>query len=124
MVGSRAAYMAVLLCLVVLIGSCKRDESQPTTPAPQGAQLTAVPPGVTVGLSQSQNVTISNGTYPYAVAQPPNGNLATAQFINANLDTAVLVITGVSTATGSTVVVLRDASTPQKAVTVGILKVQ
>jgi hypothetical protein len=121
----RALLAGGVVCIAVLIGSCKKDESQPTTPVPQGPQLTAVPLGVTVGLSQSQNVTITGGTHPYTVAQPPNGNLASAQFVNANLDTAVLVITGVSMATGATSMIVRDATTPQqKSVAVGILKVQ
>jgi hypothetical protein len=125
----RGYYVVLAIGLIVapvLMGSCKKEDSQPTgATTPPGPTLSSVPAGVTVGSSQAKNVTITGGTYPYAVTQLPSANLATAQFVNANLDTAVLVITGVTTATGPTSVLVRDASTPQqKSVVVGILKVQ
>ena len=86
--------------------------------------LTANPPAVTLVGTTPQNVTISTGTPPYGIAQAPVAGLATAQFVDSTLATAVLVITGVSTATGSTSVIVRDASTPQRSVVVGISKVQ
>ena len=86
--------------------------------------LIANPPSVTLVGTTPQNVTISTGIHPYSIFQQPAPGLATAQFVNANLDTVVLVITGVSTATGATSVVVRDASTPPRSVTVGIAKVQ
>jgi hypothetical protein len=110
-------------CFCLLIGSCKKDESGPTaTPTQTGPALTAAPPGVTVGTGGSQNVTITGGTHPYT-AQSQNLNLASVQFTT-NADTATIMITGVSTATGSTSVVVRDASTPTRAVAVGVTKTQ
>jgi hypothetical protein len=118
-------FAVVPFCLIVLIGSCAKDEGQPTgSSPPPGLLLTATPAAVTLQNNQSQNVTITNGMHPYNITQQPSGSLATAHFVNASLDTAVLVITGVSTATGSTSVIVRDASTPQKGVTVAIIKVQ
>ncbi len=115
-----ASVVIGLVCLSVLIGSCK-DEGQPNSPStPAGSLLTATPAGVTVGAGGSQNVTITGGTHPYT-AQPQNPGLASAQVIT-NADTAVIMITGVSTATGSTSVIVRDASTPQKSATVGVNK--
>ena len=110
-----------IVSIGVLVASCKKDEGGTT--APTGPLLTAVPSGVTVGTNVSQNVTITGGTHPYT-PMSQNQGLVTAQFVNANVDTAVLVITGVSTATGSTSVVVRDASTPQKSVSVGVTKTQ
>jgi len=109
--------------VAMLMGSCKKDEAQSGS-TPTGPLLNASTPAVTVGGGQQANVTISGGTHPYVIAQPPNAALASAQFVNANLDTATLVITGVSTATGSTSVVVRDASSPQKSVAIGIVKTQ
>lgn len=109
-----------LVILAALTGSCKKDEA--TAPAPTTPALTAAPPGVTVSGTTSQDVTIANGTHPYIISQQPISSLATAHFVDANLDTAVLVISGVSTATGSTSVVVKDASSPQRSVAVGITK--
>lgn len=86
--------------------------------------LTANPPEVTLVGTTPQNVTITAGLHPYSIYQQPAPGLATAQFIDPNLDTVVVVITGVSTATGATAVVIRDASVPPRSVTVGITKVQ
>ena len=86
--------------------------------------LTANPPSVALTGTTPQNVTISTGTPPYGIAQAPAAGLATAHFVDSTLASPVLVITGVSTATGSTSVIVRDASTPQRTVTVGISKVQ
>lgn len=114
---------ALLVTLGVLAGSCSKDQGT-TAPTPTGPALIATPPGVSVSGTGSQNVTITAGTHPYTIVQQPNPGLATAQFVNANLDTAILTITGVSTATGSTAVVVRDASSPQRSVTIGITKTQ
>ena len=124
----RGYHVLTAVCLVVLgvlIGSCSKDQgTSAPTPTVPSATLTANPPGVTLVGTTPQNVTITAGLHPYTIAQQPSPNLATAQFVNANLDTAVLVITGVSTATGSTSVVVRDASTLQRSVVVGIVKAQ
>ncbi len=86
--------------------------------------LLANPPSVTLVGTTPQNVTISTGTPPYGIAQAPAAGLATAHFVDSTLASPVLVITGVSTATGSTSVIIRDASTPQRSVVVGITKAQ
>lgn len=116
-------FVAVLVTLGVLVESCSKDQGT-TAPTPTGPALTATPPGVSLAGTTPQNVTITAGTHPYTIVQQPSPGLATAQFVNANLDTAILTITGVSTATGSTSVVVRDASSPQKSVTIGITKSQ
>jgi hypothetical protein len=115
-----AVLAVVIVSVGVLIGSCKKDESQPTS-TPTGPLLNASVSGVVVSSGTSQNVTITGGTHPYT-AQSANAGLATASFVNANVDTAILVITGVSTATGGTSVAVRDASTPQKSVSIGVTK--
>jgi len=86
--------------------------------------LVANPPGVTIVGTSSQNVTISSGTHPYVILQQPNPGLASAHFVDPNLDAVVLTISGVSTASGSTAVIVRDASNPPRSVTVGISKIQ
>ena len=120
----RRYHLYSIMCLVslaVFVSSCKKDDAT-TAPTTQVPSLIASPSGVTLASSTSQNVTITSGVHPYIIAQQPNPSLATVQFVNANLDTAVLVITGVSTATGSTSVVIRDASLPQRSVAIGITK--
>ncbi len=121
---SHVFFTACLIVLGVLAGSCSKDQGSTAPPTQSGPQLTATPPGVALAGTTPQNVTITGGAHPYTIAQAPAPGLATAQFVNANVDTAVLVITGVSTATGSTSVVVRDASSPQRSVTVGISKTQ
>ncbi len=89
------------------------------------AALIATPSSVTVGPGQSQNVSISNGTPPYAIAEVPNSGLATASFLNPNTDPAMLVITGVTiaSAAGSTSVKVKDSSpSPEREVSVTITK--
>jgi len=113
--------VALAVCVGVLISSCKNEDSQPNA-TQQGPSLTATPAGVTIGAGGSQNVSITGGVHPYT-AQPQNPALTTVQFVT-NADTAVLMITGVTTATGTTSVIVRDASTPQqKSVTVSVVKV-
>jgi hypothetical protein len=114
--------VAIVIAGTAVISSCKKDESSTGTQGTPGPTLSASAASVTVGGGQQANVTISGGTNPYAIGVPPNPAIASAQFVNANLDTAVLIITGVTTATGSTAVVVRDASTPQKSVAISIVK--
>ena len=124
----RVHHLLAITCLVILgllAGSCSKDSgTNAPPPQPSGPSLTAAPPGVTLVGTTPHSVTITAGLHPYTIAVQPNPALVTAQFVNANIDTAVLVITGVSTATGSTSVVVRDASSPQKSVTIGISKTQ
>ncbi|MFN0156487.1 MAG: hypothetical protein ACKVRP_00280 [Bacteroidota bacterium] len=92
------------------------------SPAPA---LVANPTSVTVGPSQAVSVTISNGTPPYVIDTAPNGSLATASFVNPNINPATLTITGVSTASaaGSTSVKVKDSSpSPEREVTIPITK--
>lgn len=113
---------AVVLALVLC--TCSKDES-PSTPAQQGGSLRATPASVTVSANQTIPVAISDGVPPYSIAAAPNGSLATAQFQNASMDTAILSITGVTTATGTTSVRVKDSTpSPEKQVTVQITKVQ
>jgi hypothetical protein len=111
-------------CVGMTTLSCKRDES-PVAPGYQPTQqgLSAVPSTVSVSSSQSRNVSISGGIQPYAIVQAPSASLASATIVDANRDTIVLSISGVTTATGSTAVVVRDATTPQpKSVSIAITK--
>ncbi len=93
------------------------------SPAPA---LVANPTSVTVSQGQSVNVSISNGTPPYVIDTAPNAGFATASFVNANANPAILTITGVSIASvsGSTSVKVKDSSpSPEREVTVPITKI-
>ncbi|MBI4536056.1 MAG: hypothetical protein HY708_07240 [Ignavibacteriae bacterium] len=116
--------VTVLSVFALAVIACSKDQTPTTTPTQQTGGLQASPSGVVVSQGQTQNVTITGGVNPYVIATPPNASLATAQFVNANLDTAILSITGaVTTATGSTSVRVRDSSTPtQREVTIAITK--
>ena len=114
---------------VIAAGSTTIVVGDNSTPAMTGSIAVTVPlttsaPAVTLSGTTPQNVTISTGIPPYVISQPPSASLATAHFVDVNVDTAVLVITGVSTATGSTSVVVKDASNPQRSVAVAITKIQ
>jgi hypothetical protein len=112
-----------VVAAVVLVFSCSKDDA-PSTPQQQGGGLRAIPTGLTVSTNQTSTVAVSAGVPPYAIAAAPSAGLATAQFVNANIDTAILSITGVTTATGATSVRVRDSSpSPGKTVTVLITKV-
>jgi len=63
--------------------------------------LVATPPSVTVGSGASVNVTISQGNPPYSIVQIPDASLATAQFVDPNVASAILQITGVTNASAS-----------------------
>ncbi len=116
--------MAGLLVMGIVITGCKKDYSSvapPDQPAPQG--LTATPSSVSVSSSQSQTVIVRGGVHPYVIAQAPASTLAQATIVDAGRDTITVTISGVSVATGSTSVVIRDGTTPQpKSVAVGITK--
>jgi hypothetical protein len=122
---------SILLCLVgiatvcLVLQSCKRDDGITGPNTPTGPSLTASPSGVSVSSGQTRNVLIYGGTNPYSITQTSNQSLATAQISNPAQDTIVVVISGaITTATGSTSIVVKDASMPQKSVTVGITKLQ
>ena len=86
--------------------------------------LSASPSSVTVGPGQAVNVSISNGSPPYLIATAPDPGLATASFVDGNVNPATLVITGVTiaSASGSTSVRVTDKSSPQRQVTIPITK--
>jgi hypothetical protein len=89
--------------------------------------LVANPSSVIVGSSGSpENVEISGGILPYMIDRQPDAALATAQFVNPNVEPAILAITGVTNAsvTGSTSVKIKDSSpSPEKEVTIPISKI-
>jgi len=121
----RVVQLGVLMFLLTLaLQSCSKDEA-PSSSQQQGGGLSASPSSVTVSTNQTRTTAISGGVAPYVIASAPSASLATAQLMNANLDTAILSITGVSMATGSTSVRVRDSSPPpERQVTVGIQKIQ
>jgi hypothetical protein len=104
--------IVVIAVLVFNVVSCSKNSSptqvQQTTPP----QLTAVPPSAAVGVGTSQNIAISGGTPPYSA-------IATAQLTNPDSLVATLTITGVTVATASTSITVRD-SAAVKNVTISI----
>lgn len=109
--------IVVITALAAVAFNCSKSSSsptQPTTSAPPPPSLTAAPPSVSVGAGTSQDVTVSGGMPPYTIATPPGAN-ATAQLQNADSASAIVHITGVSIASVSTSVVIRDntASSPK-----------
>ena len=96
-----------VVCLIVLIGSCKKDASQPTALAPPAPQLMASPTSASMAVGTSQNVSIGGGTPPYVIATPPSA-IAAAVLFNPDSLVATLRITGVSVASVATSVTMRD----------------
>jgi hypothetical protein len=116
--------LAGLVLIGLLTHGCRKDNAV-VAPVDQPVQqgLTASPASVSVSSSQSRNIVVSGGIQPYAIAQAPSSALAQATIADASRDTITVTISGVSVATGSTSVIIRDGSTPQpKTVTVGITK--
>jgi hypothetical protein len=104
---------------IFVVSSCKKDEA-PTQTQQVAPQLSAVPPSVTVGAGLSQNVLVSGGTPPYAIAAAPSA-IATARLLNPDSLVATIQITGVTVASVATAVAIRDNSAPtQKTVTVPV----
>ena len=108
----------VVAAVVFGIVSCSKNSSSPTQPQTSTSQLTAVPASVAVGMGTVQTVSISGGTPPYSVASAPS-SIVTAVLSNSQSMVATLTITGVTVATASTSVTVRD-SAAAKAVTVPI----
>lgn len=116
---------AVLLAVLLVAGCTDRGEDPPSQPPPAPGALTATPASVTVGPGQAVNVTISGGTPPYAIDDPPDAAFATAALQNPAAEPATLVITGVTVASaaGSTSVKVKDsAPSPENEVRVQITK--
>jgi hypothetical protein len=117
------AMVLSLMCAGVLIGSCSKDNSPNSPPQQSAPSLKTTASSVSVTSGQVQNVTISGGTPAYSISSPPNAALASASLENARNDTITLVIVGgVSTATGSSAVVVRDNSSTPKQVSISIVK--
>ena len=86
--------------------------------------LVATPPSVTVGSGDSVNVTISQGIPPYLIVQSPDPSLASAQFIDPNVASAILQITGVTnaSASGPTSIRVQDSKLAPSEVDIPITK--
>ncbi len=114
--------MVMVVTAVVIVGlNCGHSDS-PTAPSPTPStpQLTAVPTAVSVAAGGTQNVVVSGGTPPYAIAASPGG-IASAQLINLDSVSTTLRITGITVASASTAVTVRDNTpTAPKTVTVPI----
>jgi hypothetical protein len=111
--------MVVIAALVIATVSCSKNSS-PTQVQQQTttSQLTAVPASASVGVGTSQIVAISGGTPPYSIASGPSA-IATAVLSHPDSLVATLTITGVTVATASTAVTVRD-SVAAKSVTISI----
>jgi hypothetical protein len=117
---TRWTILAVLIMIFFVVAiDCSKDNSPTQPPQAPAAQLIAAPPSVTVSVGGSQSVTISGGTPPYAISSPP-GAIATAQLVNPDSTMATLQITGVSVASVSTAVTVRDNSSSAKVVGIPI----
>lgn len=113
----------VMFGLAIVGCSDAGDGSTQPPPGGGGGGLTAQPSTVTVSNGVTVNVQISGGTTPYVIDDPPNSSLATAMFVNPNVTPAVLNITGVSTASGTTSVKVKDSTpSPEREVRVTIIK--
>lgn len=122
--GSVVHMRVFVIALILASHSCSKDETPSSSQQQQAGSLRAEPSSVTVSTNQTRTVAVSAGVPPYLIASAPSPNLATAQFVNASLDTSVLSITGVSVATGSTSVRIKDSSpSPEKEITIQISKV-
>ena len=114
--------LVIMVGLGFLSGGCRSNDYSPASspPPPNTPSLTAVPSFANVAIGMSENLSISGGTPPYAIAAGPAG-IATAQLLNSDSLVATLRITGVSIASGGTSVTVRDNSTSSlKTVTVPI----
>jgi hypothetical protein len=110
---------ACLIGMLVLVEiHCSKDSSP--TQAHVGPQLNAVPSAVTVGVGVSQTVAVSGGTPPYGIEAAPS-TIATAVLLNPDSATSSVQITGVTVASVSTAVTIKDNSTSEtKTVTIPI----
>ena len=107
----RRTIVSILLgCgLLIAAASCSKNSGSPTQPnTPPPPQLSAVPPSVSLTAGGSQNVDISGGTPPYSIAGGP-GAIATAALTVSDSVVGVLHIMGVSIASVSTTVTVRDS---------------
>ena len=103
------AGMGIVVTALIIVGlNCGHNDS-PTSPSPSpsSSQLTAVPTAVTVAAGGTQSVVVTGGTPPYAIAASP-ASIASAQLINLDSVSTTLRITGITVASASTVVTVKD----------------
>ncbi len=105
----------VLAALTAVIGVHCNNSSSPMQPQQLGPQLTAVPPSVTVGSGGTQLVSVSGGIPPYSIASAPS-SIATAQLVNPDSVATTVKITGVTVASVSTAVTIRDSASAKTVV--------
>ncbi len=112
-----------VLPAVLLAGfaSCSKETSvAPTQPGGATAVLYAVPPKVSVGIGGVQHVNVFGGTPPYVITSGPAA-IATVEISDADSSTAILKIMGVTAASDTTAVTVRDNTRPvPKTVTVPV----
>lgn len=118
--GRKIFLLTLGLTLALLGGSCSDKGSPTQPPPPPGPQLTVSSSSAIVTVGTSQNITVSGGTPPYGIQSAP-APIATAQLLNPDSLIATLKITGVTVASTSTSVTVKDNSTPTaKTATIGI----
>ncbi len=119
---SKLLSIIIAAAFVFVALDCSKSSNSPTQPSTSNPppSLNAAPPSVTVAVGAHQSVTVSGGTPPYAIVTAPNST-ATALLVNADSATAILQITGVTVASVSTSVVVKDNTmSTAKSVTVPI----
>jgi len=119
---SRTLSILLVAAVTVVALHCSKSSGSPTQPATPAtpSTLNAAPPSVTLSANTSQNVTISGGAPPYSISSAPSA-IATAQISNADSAMAIIHIVGVTVASVSTSVVIKDNTTPApKSVTIPI----
>ncbi len=97
--------------MAAMVYSACSKNSSPTQPQQQTTvtQLVAAPPSVTVGAGISEDVAVGGGTPPYSVTTAPSA-IATAQLLYPDSAVSYVHITGVTVATASTAVTIKDNS--------------
>jgi hypothetical protein len=114
--------LVFVIGMTAMVYSACSKNSSPTQPQqqPTVTKLVAAPPSVTVGAGISMDVAVSGGTPPYSVTTAPSA-IATAQLLNPDSAISIIHITGVSVATASTAVTIKDNSAASaKTVTIPI----
>lgn len=107
----RTGLLLLVIALALVGGNCSNSNSPTQPPPPPTPELTVSPASAVVTVGGVQNVSVSGGTPPYAIQSQPSA-IATAQLLNPDSLVATLKITGVSVASTSTSVTVRDNSPP------------
>lgn len=103
-----------LIIIIVCSGFICEDDDSPTIPqGGVGTSLTATATNLTVLKGGTSSVIISSGSAPYSLVQNSNPTVATV-----SLSQSELTIEGI--AAGSTNIVIEDASSPKKSITIAI----